>query len=248
MQWSPGDVLCSLCQCLGAAQPRALPCSWQGQLMLLAPTPWGGAAGQSPHNPQRSGMNWLSAVLSFSRSIEIVVGHKSREHMAGRRTQAHISALGWKMRLFVLCCTGPFCWFTVLWNFGVNFLLKQGKSVYLWLSCLNSCLLLIRCYSENFMKTLHSDVTIGSKRWACIFLILIVALKAVPKNARFLCVFFLCWISLTAIPPLMVMHFFWWFFFLFLQLDLIFKHAVQSNPVPPSDFWAPAQSPHLLLL
>lgn len=35
-------------------------------------------------------------------------------------------------------------------------------------------------------------------------------------------------------------------FFLFLQIDLIFKHAVKSNPVPPSDFWAPSQSPHLI--
>lgn len=105
------------------------------------------------------------------------------------------------MRLSVLCCTGPFCWFTGLWNFRVNFLLKQWKSVYPWLSCLNSFLLLIRCYSENFVKTLHSDVTIGRKRWAYIFLTLIVALRDVPKKARFLCVVFLRWISLAAILP-----------------------------------------------
>lgn len=92
------------------------------------------------------------------------------------------------MRLSILSCAGPFFWFTDLWNFRVNFSLKPWKSVYPWLFCLNSCLLLIRCYSENFVKTLHSDVTIGRKRWAYIFLILIVALTDILKKARFLCV------------------------------------------------------------
>lgn len=44
----------------------------------------------------------------ISRDIEIVVGRKSRERMARKGTQAHISALGLKMRLSVLCCAGLF--------------------------------------------------------------------------------------------------------------------------------------------